>query len=113
MPLERANGGRQDLAFDGAVPIYVNRGLICEFLHTLIFAPGHSNILEDFLWHTLACVEMVALTRALTLFDLLLSMPLRWLCGKGSELTNWSVYKAGGALDLVEELLIKAADNGA
>ena len=113
MPLERANGGRQDLAFDGSVPIYANRGLICEFLHTLVFVPGHSNILEDFIWHSLACVEMVALTRALTLFDLLLSMPLRWLCGKGSELDDWSVYKAAGSLDLVEELLVKAAANGA
>ena len=113
MPLERANGGRQDLAFDGAVPIYANRGLISEFLHTLVFVPGHSNILEDFIWHSLACVEMVALARALTLFDLLLSMPLRWLCGKGSEMNNWSVYKAAGSLDLVEELLVKAAANGA
>ena len=113
MPLERANGGRQDLAFDGSVPIFANRLLISEFLHTLVFVPGHSNILEDFIWHSLACVEMVALTRANTLFDLLLSAPLRWLCGKGSQLNEWSVYKAGVLLDLVEELLIKAADNGA
>ena len=101
---------RQDLAFDGSVPIFVNRLLISEFLHTLVFVPGHSNILEDFLWHSLACVEMVALTRALTLFDLLLSMPLRWLCGKGSELSEWSVYKAGVLLDLTEGLLMKAAE---
>ena len=55
----------------------------------------------------------MALTRVLTLFDLLLSMPLRWLCGKGSELNDWSVYKAAGALDLVEELLVKVAADGA
>jgi hypothetical protein len=103
LPFERANGGRQDLAFDGAVAIYANRVLICEFHHGLVFTPGHSNILEDFIWHTLSCVEMVALTRVLTLFDLLLSQPLRWLCGKSSELTDWSVYKAAGALDLTEQ----------
>ena len=113
LPLERANGGRQDLAFDGAVPIYANRVLICEFLHELVFVPGHSNILEDFLWHSLSCVEMVALLRALTLFDLLISMPLRWLCGKGSQLHEWSVYKAASTLDLTEQVLVKAAANGA
>eukprot|EP00966_Prymnesium_polylepis_P184914 4285642-Prymnesium_polylepis.1 len=113
MPLERAKGGRQDLAFDGAVPIYANRQLITEFLHELVFVPGHSNILEDFLWHSLSCAEMVALTRVLTLFDLLLSMPLRWLCGMGSKLTDWSVYKAAGTLDLVEGLLVKVAADGA
>ena len=55
----------------------------------------------------------MALTRVLTLFDLLLSMPLRWLCGKGSELNDWSVFKAAGALDLVEGLLVKVAADGA
>ena len=113
MPFERAKGGRQDLDFDGAVPIYANRVLVCEFLHELVFTPGHSNILEDFLWNSLSCVEMVALTRALTLVDLLLSQPLRWLCGKGAELRDWSVYKAAGALDFVEQQLLKVAANGA
>jgi hypothetical protein len=87
-----------------------NRVLVCEFLRELVFTPGHSNILEDFLWPSLSCVEMVALTRVLTLFD---SQPLRWLCGKGAELRDWSVYKAAGALDLVEQLLIKVAADGA
>eukprot|EP00966_Prymnesium_polylepis_P134523 3109074-Prymnesium_polylepis.2 len=89
MLFERAKGGRQDLDFDGTVPIYANRVLVCQFLHELVFTPGHSNVLEDFLWHSLSCLEM------------------------GAELNDWSVYKAAGALDLVEQLLVKVAANGA
>eukprot|EP00965_Chrysotila_dentata_P017966 596706-Pleurochrysis_carterae.AAC.1 len=48
-PLERADSGRQDLDFDGAVPIYLNRKLFVGFLKALIFQLDHSNILEDYL----------------------------------------------------------------
>lgn len=112
MPFERAQGGRQDLAFDGAVPLYANRVLACTFLREQVFTPGHSNVLEDFLWCTLSCVEMVALTRVLTLWDLILSMPLRWLCGSSSRLSDWSIYDFGPVLDTVEELLERVAADG-
>lgn len=112
MPFERARGGRQDLAFDGAVPLFANRLLACTFLREQVFTPGHSNILEDFLWTTLSCVEMVALTRVLTLWDLILSMPLRWLCGCSSKLSNWSVYDFGPVLDSVVTLLETVASDG-
>ena len=102
LPLERAAGSRQDLSFDGAVPIYANRKIVSKFLHKLVLVPNHSNILEDFLWHTLGSVEMVALLRVHTLYDLVLSRPLRWLSGKSHELRDWSIYSMAGALDLVE-----------
>lgn len=76
--------------------------MVSEFLHKLVFIPNHSNILEDFLWHALGSIEMVALLRVHTLFDLLISRPLRWLSGKSSELRDWSIYSMAGALDLVE-----------
>lgn len=113
MPFERARGGRQDLAFDGAVPLFANRVLATTFLREQVFTPNHSNILEDFLWATLSCVEMVALTRVLTLWDLLLSMPLRWLCGSSSRLSNWSIYDFGPVLDSVVTLLENVASDGA
>lgn len=77
-----------------------------------MFTPGHSNVLEDFLWSMLSCVEIVALTRVLTLWDLLLSMPLRWLCGSSSRLSNWSIYDFGPVLDSVETLLERVASDG-
>ena len=103
LPLERAPGSRQDLSFDGAVPIFANRVIVSGFLHKLVFIPNHSNILEDFLWHALGSIEMVALLRVHTLFDLLISRPLRWLSGKSSELRDWSIYSMAGVLDLVEQ----------
>ena len=104
--LERAGGSRQDLSFDGAVPIFANRLIMSKFLHKLVFVPNHSNILEDYLWHTLGSTEIVALLRVHTLYDLLVSRPLRWLSGKSAELRDWSIYSMAGVLDLVEQALL-------
>lgn len=112
LPFERARGGRQDLAFDGAVPIFANRVLATSFLRELVFTPSHSNILEDFLWSTLSCIEMVALTRVLTLWDLVFSMPFRWLCGCSSSMSNWSIYNFGPVFDAIEGLLEQIAADG-
>jgi hypothetical protein len=61
LKLERAEGGRQDLAFDGALPLFVNRVIFLEFLRELVFVPDHQNILEDYLWIVLRSNEMTAL----------------------------------------------------
>eukprot|EP00965_Chrysotila_dentata_P167771 5540216-Pleurochrysis_carterae.AAC.1 len=53
LPVERADGGRQDLDFDGALPIYINRIYFVSFLRALVFELDHSNILEDFIWTVL------------------------------------------------------------
>lgn len=44
----------------------------------IILTPDNKNMLEHIIWHTLSCIKMVAFARTLTLFDLLLSFPLRW-----------------------------------
>ena len=108
--LERAPGSRQDLSFDGAVPIYASRVPISKFLQELVYQPDHANLLEDFLWQALGCSEMVAQLRAHTLVDLLISRPLRWLAGKSAQLNDWSIYSMAGALDLVELPLVTTAD---
>ena len=85
LPFACANGSRQDIAFDGAVPIFVNRKIILEFLKSLI-VPGADNKLENFLWRALSCNEMTALLRVNTLWKYVFSEPARWLAGKGSTL---------------------------
>ena len=112
LSFERAEGGRQDLAFDGALPIYMNRVVISEFLRMQVLMPDHSNLLESYLWHVLGCSEVVALLRIFSLYDLLLSRPLRWLAGKSSTLHEWSIYKMGWALDLAEQALVKISKDG-
>ena len=111
MPFACANGSRQDIAFDGAVPIFVNRKIILEFLKSLI-VPGADNKLENFLWRVLSCNEMTALLRVNTLWKYVFSEPARWLAGKGSVLKDWSIDKASGVLDLIEQAMVKVAADG-
>mmetsp|Transcript_27852 Transcript_27852/g.63932 ORF Transcript_27852/g.63932 Transcript_27852/m.63932 type:complete len:117 (-) Transcript_27852:124-474(-) len=71
--LERADGGRQDLDFDAAIPLYVNRKYIIQYLHPIVFAKGHSNILEDFLYVTFRSLQYIAMIRANAIIDLQVS----------------------------------------
>eukprot|EP00966_Prymnesium_polylepis_P324962 7380964-Prymnesium_polylepis.1 len=57
VPFERADAGRQDLDFDAAVAMYINRIYIVKFLTPRVFAKGHSNILEDSIYVTHTKVE--------------------------------------------------------
>lgn len=102
----------QDLDFDAAVPMYVNRRYFVEFLHTRVFEPKHSNILEDFLYVTFRSLQFIAMTRANALIDVMISRPLRWLSGKSHELQDWSPFSMGEALDLVEQFFVVAQHDG-
>lgn len=102
----------QDLDYDAAVPMFVNRKYFVLFLHNRVFAPGHSNILEDFLYITFRSTEYVAMTRANAIVDLLISRPMRWLSGKSSELQEWSPYSMGRVLDIVEQFMLEAQRDG-
>jgi hypothetical protein len=74
---KRAEGGRQDLDFDAAMPLYVNRKYVVEFLHNLVYTPNHSNILEDYFYATCTSFEYLAMIRANAIIDLAVSRPLR------------------------------------
>ena len=107
-----ANGSRQDIAFDGAVPIFVNRKIILQFLKSLM-VPGADNQLEKFLWRVLSCNEMTALLRVNTLWKCIFSEPARWLSGKASKaLNDWSIDKSSGVLDLIEKMMVAVAADG-
>ena len=120
---ERAEGGRYDLEYDAAIPMYINRKYIVEFLHPLVFGGDHSNILEDFLYIAYTTLEFIAMVRANAIIDLLVSRPLRWLSGMAHELDHFSpatllTVKYGKAqhpapIDLVEELFKKGEADGA
>ena len=110
---ERAEGGWQDLDYDAAVPLYVMRPYIIEFLHSLVYGADHSNILEDFLYTSFRSQQYIAMTRANAIIDLSISRPLRWLAGNSYKLSNWSPLSMGRALDMVENILEKASLDGA
>ena len=111
MPMARAAGSRQDLAFDGAVPLFANRKILMEFLRSLL-VPGSKNNLETFLYSVLRCNEMVALLRVLTLFDLVWSRPMRFLNGAASKLDDWGSDNSAEVLDLTEKLMVAVAADG-
>ena len=109
---ERAEGGRQDLDYDAAIPLYVMRKYMIEFLHTLVFGSDHSNVLEDFLYLSFSSMQFIAMTRANALVDLLISRPLRWLSGNSYLLDNWSPLDMSVAADLVYDILVKVEADG-
>lgn len=110
--LERADGGRQDLDYDAAVPLFVDRTYFVEFLHEHVFAKGHQNILQDFLYVTFRSLQYVAMTRANAIVDLLISRPMRWLSGNSTLLDGWSPYSMGRVLDIVEQFFERAQHDG-
>ena len=59
LPFERAAGSRQDLAFDGAMPIFLNRLIVVEFLQELVTVPNADNRLEKFIWRVLKCNQVI------------------------------------------------------
>ena len=112
MHLERAEGGRQDLDYDAAVPMYVMRKYIVEYLQSRVYAKGHKNILEDFLFAANCTTQYIAMMRANAIIDLLIARPMRWMAGKSGEMLDWSPFSMGPVLETVEELFERAANDG-
>ena len=60
-------GSRQDLAFDGCVPLFWDRIICLDFLRGYIQCPKSENVLDKSLYTLLRCNEFVALLRVNTL----------------------------------------------
>ena len=100
---ERSLGSRQDLKFDGCVPLFLNRMICLDYLRGYIKCPKSENVLDKSLYTLLRCNEVVALLRANSLWKYIFSEPFRWLSGKSTKLKGWSLYKMSWVLDLVEK----------
>ena len=96
IPFERAVGNRQDLAFDGAVPVMVNRKMCLDFTRGFIDCPKSDNVLDKSLYTVLGCNEFVALTRANSLWKVKFSEPYRWL-------RSWQDRQAQGLVAVQNE----------
>lgn len=99
---ERALGNRQDLQFDGCVPLFWNRIVCLEFLHGYLDCSKSDNILDKSLYTLLRCNQVVGLLRANTLWKFIFSEPFRWLSGKTGMLADWSLVKMSWVLDMTE-----------
>ena len=105
IPFERAMGSRQDLKFDGCVPLFWNRLICLDFLRGYIDCPKSENRLDKALYTLLRCNEFVSLLRVNTLWKYLFSEPFRWLAGKTSKLKGWSLFKMAQACEYVEKAM--------
>ena len=103
IPFERAVGSRQDLKFDGCVPLFWNRLICLDFLRGYLDCPKSENRLDKALYTLLRCNKFVALLRVNTLWKFLFSEPFRWLAGKTSKLNGWSLFKMAQACEYVEK----------
>lgn len=87
--LKRADGGRQDLDYDAAVPLYVDHRFFVEYLHDRVFAKDQKNVLEDFLYVTFSSMQYVAMTRANEIVDVHISRPIT-----ADEVVVWQISAA-------------------
>ena len=107
--VERAAGSRQDLCTEGCLPIVMNYPYYLEFLDWMLKKTGTNNkasILNRNLFVVLGSVEMIDLTRLLSIIHISVCMPFRWLSGKTHELApydNWGPPSMARVIDTVRE----------
>ena len=108
------SGARQDAAFEGAGPAYLNRTYWVEFLDERLRAPGANNILQESLFILITSIAMVASMRVHSILLLALVMPHRWLAGNTHKLAahGWSERSMGRVVDLLEVAFAKVAADG-
>ena len=113
IPIARLSGSREDAIIEGACSIYWNRPMYVNFLEETIGTPGCDNLLLDSLGIILRSGEICALTRVLAILHYSISMPMRWLVAKTSELGehDWSVRSIGRAIDIVHNALKQIKEN--
>ena len=107
---ECAKGARQDIVFNGTVPIFVNRRIILKFLKSL--EACSDNRLAKFLSRTLSCNEITASLRVNTLWKYVFSEPARWLSGKAETLKDWSIDSSSQVMDEIEKAMVAVAADG-
>ncbi len=91
--LERAAGSRQDLCTEGLMPICMNYPFYVEFLNNQLRKYCRSNentsILQQNLFVALTSLEMIALSRLLSILHISVCMLFHWLAGKTHELKDY------------------------
>ena len=101
MPVTRTGGGRHDITAIGCCSLYINRSFHLDFIEYVKDDPDHSNILEDYHEAMLSSIEIAAGTRSLAIIHILISLPWRFLAGKGHELQHLDLSaQLGGAAAL-------------
>ena len=115
LPVVRVNGGaRQDGSFEAALPLYIGRKYIVQFLHNTLCSNKTDNILQTTLFVVLECVEMIAQVRVASIFFISVIVPWRWLAGKCHELghNDWGEKDMSVICDLVYDAFALIEEDG-
>ena len=115
LPVVRVNGGaRQDGSFEAALPLYLGRKFIVQFLHKTLCSNKKENILQTALFIVLECVEMIAQVRVASIFFISVIVPWRWLAGKCHELghNDWGEKDMSIICDLVFDAFALIEEDG-
>ena len=87
--LARACGGtRQDGDTEGAIPVLMNLPIYLQFIAWRYQCGGGDGILEKSVFFWLRSVKFVACLRILSVIQLCVVLPLRWLHGNCHKLSG-------------------------
>jgi len=101
-----AQGSRHDLCVLAAPAIYMNRLSSLEYMDEILRLPKkRDNILMRNLFCVLTSEEMVALSRLLTIVNLSICLPMRWLAAMTPKLAEYQWGAANMGLVLAVFLL--------
>ena len=103
------DGGRQDMACEGAGAFYMNRPYWAEFLDERLRQPSAANILQECLYIEMTSIDMIGSARIHSILFLSVVMPHRWLAGKSHTLGeyNWSERSMGLTADVLERAMLR------
>ena len=107
--VERASGSRQDLWTEGCLPIIMNYPYYLEFLDWMLKKTGknkNASLLQRNLFVVFGSVEMIALSRLLSIVYIFVCIPFHWLLGKThrlKEYNNWGPPSMAPVIDTLRE----------
>ncbi len=111
-PIRVLGGNQQDLAFEGALPVYDGRGDTLIFTNECLLASN--NLLQRSLFIVLGSMEMIAQLRVASILHLGVVMPMRWLAGNTHKLAKcgWGERSMGRAIALLHDAFVEIQSDG-
>ena len=108
-PVEWTMGARNDMFSEGSVAAYTNTWLHKLFLEKLLSTIDVKNILQENLFTILSSVEMIAMSRPMSILHFYINVPMWWLDEKKNTLSDhdWYVKSMGRAIDFLYDTMLK------
>ena len=105
---------RQDGDTEGATPVLMNLPIYLQFIAWRYHCGGGDGILEKSMFFRLRSVQFVAILRVLSVIQMCVVLPLRWLHGNCHKLSefNFGVANMSLTIDLMDDVWLEIANDG-